>query len=538
MPEGTPLTARFVATASPRSGGDAPWYASWWLWSALALLSLVPFLATPLPPLGDLLSHMGRYHVMLDHGHSPFLRRYFDFHWQILPNMGQDLLMVPVGALLGAERGAIVLSALIPPAMVLGLRQLSAAVHGRVQPTALLALPFSYCATYLYGFMNYHTGMALWLWGMVFWLRTGHWHPPLRQALLVLIAAVTFVCHLAAWGLLAAAVGCFELVRAVHRHGRASPAPSGALSGALARAIAGAVARASLLALPVLVYYAVRLSLPAAPATVPPVPILFGWQFKPYFLASTLRSEGMALDLASLAGLGGAALALFLSRRARLDAGLFLLAGALFLLFLVIPHGMLGTYYSDARLLPAAWIALLVGLRFDGRARLGSTVALAAIALFSLRIGLTTWGWHERGRALIADLGAVELMPRGARVASLAPLQTCNSWPNQGLSHLASLAIVRRDAFTSSQWVIPGYQLMTPRYLPGSRYNATVELSLIPKCNGVRLDEWLRDLPRDKFDFVWLFRTQAPAGTDWLVPVHRGPGSTLYAIRRDGARRP
>lgn len=522
----TTFAVRFVTTAEPRVARATSWYASWWLWSALALLSLVPFLATPLPPLGDLLSHMGRYHVMLDHGHSPLLRRYFDFHWQILPNMGQDLLMVPVGALLGAERGAIVLSALIPPAMVLGFRQLSAAVHGRVQPTALLALPFSYCATYLYGFMNYHTGMALWLWGMVFWLRTGHWHPALRQALLVLIATVTFVCHLAAWGLLAAAVGCVELVRAVHRHGLAS------------RALASAVARASLLALPVVVYYAARLSMPAAAATAPPVPILFGWQFKPYFLASTLRSESMALDLASLAGLGGAALALFLSRRARLDAGLFLLAGALFLLFLVIPHGMLGTYYSDARLLPATWIALLIGLRFDGRARLGATLALAAIALFGLRIGLTTWGWHERGRALIADLGAVERMPRGARVASLAPLQTCNSWPNQGLSHLASLAIVRRDAFTSSQWVIPGYQLMTPRYLPGSRYNATVELSLIPKCNGVQLDDWLHGLPRDKFDFVWLFRTQAPAGTDWLVPVHRGPGSTLYAIRRDGARRP
>ncbi|HXD02474.1 MAG TPA: hypothetical protein VN627_04120, partial [Novosphingobium sp.] len=92
---------------------------------------MLPFMCTPLPPLGDLYSHIGRYHVMLTHGESPYLDRYYEFHWALIPNMGQDLLMVPVGRLLGAERGGILLSALILPATILGIRAVSIAAHGR-----------------------------------------------------------------------------------------------------------------------------------------------------------------------------------------------------------------------------------------------------------------------------------------------------------------------------------------------------------------------------------------------------------------------
>jgi hypothetical protein len=44
------------------------------------------------------------------------------------------------------------------------------------------------------------------------------------------------------------------------------------------------------------------------------------------------------------------------------------------------------------------------------------------------------------------------------------------------------------------------------------------------------LEDRLRDLPRDKFDYVWVLRVPPPTGYPWLVPVARGPNSVLYRI--------
>src|SRR3546814_2855449 len=68
------------------------WWASRSLWLLLALLSLLPFLLSPLPPQADLFSHIGRYHVMVFGEQSEFLRRYYSFNWTLIGNLGQDLL--------------------------------------------------------------------------------------------------------------------------------------------------------------------------------------------------------------------------------------------------------------------------------------------------------------------------------------------------------------------------------------------------------------------------------------------------------------
>src|SRR3546814_12846452 len=79
------------------------------------------------------------YHVMVFGEQSEFLRRYYSFNWTLIGNLGQDLLVYPLVPVLGAERAAFLLTALIPPATILGIRQLSLAAHGEVQPSALAA---------------------------------------------------------------------------------------------------------------------------------------------------------------------------------------------------------------------------------------------------------------------------------------------------------------------------------------------------------------------------------------------------------------
>src|SRR5438045_5468493 len=92
-----------------------PWWESRLCLAFVVLATMVPLLYPPIPPLVDLLGHMGRYRVELDLGHSPWLQRYYDYHWAAIGNLGVDLSIIPLGKLLGleAEDKLIVLS--MPP---------------------------------------------------------------------------------------------------------------------------------------------------------------------------------------------------------------------------------------------------------------------------------------------------------------------------------------------------------------------------------------------------------------------------------------
>jgi hypothetical protein len=508
----------FVDHPARVEAADASWWRAAWFWWLLALISTIPFLLTPLPPLGDLFSHMGRYHVMLNYEKSAWLQRYYTFHWGVVPNLGQDLLMAPIGRIFGVERGAILLSALIPPAMILGFKALSEAAHGRVEATALLALPFSYSFTYLYGFMNYHTGVVVLIWTLLFWLRSSQWPAAIRYAALAALSAAAWLCHLSAWALVVIGVGALEVAAAYDRRGwrLLSEWPS-----LLLRMV------------PVLAPAALAVLEPHVAAT--PLKLDYtGYHLKLYWLAFPLRDQWAPLDVASLAASALVPAALAFKGRLKLHLGLWLFAAATFALFWIVPTALMNGFYADLRLLPVAWFAVLLACRTSASGKLQTRLALFALALFAVRLGFTSYGWYERGRQLNTELEAIHLMPQGARIDVIAPLRTCKSWANDSLTHLASLAIVRRDAFANSEWDIPGQQLMQPIYLRGTPYNTATTLRLPGStCAGKSASEALAGLPRNRFDYVWMFRAQAPAETRaWLKPVFRGPQGVLYAVVR------
>src|SRR4051794_13122690 len=69
------------------------WWESRWLLLALIAGSAIPLLYPPVPPLVDLLGHMGRYRVELDLGHSPWLQQYYGYRWAAIGNLGVDILV-------------------------------------------------------------------------------------------------------------------------------------------------------------------------------------------------------------------------------------------------------------------------------------------------------------------------------------------------------------------------------------------------------------------------------------------------------------
>src|SRR3546814_576470 len=140
-----------------------------------ALVTGVQTCALPIlvPPLVDLPGHMARYRVQLDYGDHPWLRDWYAFHWQLIGNLGVDLLVEPLGRLFGIELAVKLIVMTIPALTVSGLLWIAREVHGRVPATALFALPIAYSYPFHFGFANFALSMALALNAYAFWLRLG-----------------------------------------------------------------------------------------------------------------------------------------------------------------------------------------------------------------------------------------------------------------------------------------------------------------------------------------------------------------------------
>lgn len=505
-----------AAAGAPRS--PAALWESRWLWWGLALLSAVPFLVAPLPMQPDWFSHVGRYHVMNESAGDPFLPLYYAFEWRLVGNLGVDLLVRLLGPLFGTERAAILVVGLIPPLGVGGLYALVRAADGRVGPGALAALPLLYAMPFTMGFLNFCLAQALAFWAAAGWLRLAGAAPALRAGFAAAAGALVWIAHIAGWGILLILLACLEL--GALRRSAFDP-----------RALAQAAIRLSPFALPLIPTLLWRAGGGAASAAIDP----WSLEMKGLWLRTLFRDESQALDVATgflvylliLILLGQ-----LLFRRAGASAGLLGAGLLLSLLFLLLPHMLLGSYYADMRLLPAALMLLLVAI-VPRSPRLSLAVAAAGLALFAARIAVTAAGWHQRATAIERDLAVLDHVPRGSRIAVMASRSLCWGWTPRGFEHVPSLAIVRRHAFVNSQWDQPGANPMRPIYNRGRDFNA-VPSNLLGgpdrRCEGRPLSEVLKILPRDRFDFVWLFEWELPAGTNWLTPVAAGPNGRLYRV--------
>ncbi|MFL6829811.1 MAG: hypothetical protein ACJ8D5_04215, partial [Sphingomicrobium sp.] len=202
------------------AGIARPWWESRPFLAAMILLSIVPLLYPPIPPLVDLYGHMGRYRVELDLGRSPWLHDYYGFHWAAIGNLGVDLLVMPLGRLIGLEPAVKLIVLCIPPLTVAGFLWVAREVHHRVPPTALFALPFAYSHPFMFGFVNFALSVALAFLAFGLWLHLAQkGRLKLRAALFVPISLIVFFAHTFGWGMLGLLCFSAEAVRQ-HDHGR------------------------------------------------------------------------------------------------------------------------------------------------------------------------------------------------------------------------------------------------------------------------------------------------------------------------------
>ena len=501
---------------------------SWWetriCLTLVVAATMLPLLYPPIPPLVDLIGHIGRYRVELDLSHSPFLQRYYEYHWAPISNLGVDALILPLGSLFGLEPSVKLIVLAIPPLTAAGMVWISREIHGRVPPTTFFALPFIYGFPFLFGFVNFALSATLAFLAFGLWLRLGRLgRTGLRAFVFTPVSLALFYCH--AYGLGLLGLMCFpaETIR-LHDRGRSW------LMSTLVAAL-----QMSVMVIPV----AAAMFLTAPGAVQGGVASgWFDWGPKWIGLYGTLRDRWGPFDVASLEIAGLVLLFALLSPKLGYSRRLGLAALSLSAAFVILPRYLFDSAYADVRLLPYLFALALLAIGPGKRAdlRLDRSLAILGIAFFAMRLGGTTLSFAIAAKDQEAKLEALQTMPRGARVASFYGLPVAEPWALQRDSHLGGMVLARREGFSNDQWITGAYNLLVLKYkgAEGFSYNP----SQIVRPNGQgdaiyrTIDQALTKVPRDKFDYIWLIETPPfdRKLTRDLQPVWNGRGAILYRI--------
>jgi hypothetical protein len=506
--------------------GPKYWWESRPFVAALILLSMVPLLLPQVPPLVDLLGHMGRWRVQLDLDSSPFLHRYYGFEWAPIGNLGVDLLLEPLARIVGLETAVKLIVLAIPPMTVAGFLWVAREVHHRLPPTAMFALPFAYAHPFMFGFVNYALSIALAFLAFGLWLRLARQGRfKLRAALFVPISFIIFFAHTFGWGVLG--LMCFS-AEAVRRHDRGENWFKSGFKAA---------AQASLLALPLIVLALWRSDIEGGITT--------GWfkpELKTLFVLSVLRDRWKWFDVGSLVLCLAVVAFVIVGARRRgpmaFSRNLAFSAVVLLLVFLIMPYVVFSSAYADMRLMPYVIAVTLLAIRFREPlpVRTAQLFAAAGLAFFLVRLAGNSWSLALADRDHRAKLEALEHVPAGSRVLSLVGDGCGNPWPLPRNTHLGAMVIVRRHGFSNDQWVTEGMNLLQLRYRRAGRF--TSDPSQIVRADhcitfpGWKMHERLSAIPRGGFDYLWLIDTPAfdAALLKGAQPVWRGPGTMLYRL--------
>lgn len=491
------------------------------------LLAGMPLWLPVVPPLIDLPAHMGRYAVQNDAGQLGGLARWFDFQWHWIGNLGVDLLVQALGPWLGVEAASKIIVIAIPMLCVAGFLAVAREVHGRLPPTAFLALPLAWSYPFLWGFVNFALSMALGFLAFALWLRLGRkGRLGLRFGLFLAISLILWTAHIYGWALLCVLAGCAELVRC-------SAFGAKGLKG-LGRALINC-----LCLLPPILPMARTFHSGGAGGQ----PFAHGWfrfDLKQRWVEGILRDRWEIFDQASLVLLILVVL-VALGRWAwvrRWPSGLSLILAAVTLwgLFLGLPHALLGSAYADMRLAPYALATTLLAIGpLEGAA--ARKVALVSLVFFGVRLGGTAYSMGLYDQSYRAELGALDHLPQGVRVVALVGKPCRAAWAVHRLDHLPSMALVRRGAFVNDQWQASGAQLLSVRYRAAAPFVADPSQFVVePRCERAERRAFPRAIamvPRGAIDYLWIIqKPEAKADLSGFQPVWTKGDSALYRVVR------
>src|ERR1700709_1932285 len=123
------------------------------VFAALAAASLLPVLLTPIPAMVDYPNHLARMYILSRNG-MPDANPYYEVAWALYPNLAMDLLIPPLGMLIGVETATRLFLLLSQFLIVGGALMVEQVVKGRVHLAGFAALMVLYCLPFSWGFVN------------------------------------------------------------------------------------------------------------------------------------------------------------------------------------------------------------------------------------------------------------------------------------------------------------------------------------------------------------------------------------------------
>ena len=470
----------------------------------LFALTQLPLYAVRYPDIIDLPNHVARMHVLTHWAESASLQRYYSVDRSLIsPNLAMEVLVPPIAEVLGPDLAVRLFASAATLALTSGVVALAYALSGRLSYLPLGGLIFANNALLISGFLNFVLGLGLALWLLAAWIRCPDPARPRAAGAFAAAATLLYLCHLSAFGVYALGAVSWQLRRA--RAARQLPAGPG-------RGVLLPTAMAFAQFLPAaLIHLAV--ARPTAGANwVDPV-LGAGWTARvvyklvlPLFVpASGLPTyppwQSLLAVLLCVVLIGA-----LLRETVRFQAACLWIAIPIALAILLLPPSGFGSNNLDTRLLPVLLLILWAGLEAASATRRARALTLALVSAGVVLSSAVTFGeWRQRDPDYAALRAALDELPPGARVATVAPHPSGGKFfltPN-----FAAWGVIDRGFLLSSFYLAP-FQPFWVAFRPEE----------IAVARLARLDD-LRQRPPDyrdlqsSFDYVVFFGSTVDGAT-------------------------
>jgi hypothetical protein len=475
-----------------------PWWEQRRTMVLLALAMAIPLIWPVTPPLTDLPGHMGRYAVQIGLKGDPVLGQWYDVKWQLMGNLGMDLLVQGLAPTFGLEPTVKALVMAIPVLTAAAMLWVAREIHGRIPPTAIFALPLTLGYPFQLGFVNFLLSVAFALLLFAMWLRiTRQKRWLLRAVLFVPASFALWLTHIYGLGLLGLMVGGAELIR--YR--------DSGLGWGMAFVKAGLAG----------IMLAGPLLLTLGAASGPPIENPDDWRYlkvKLSYLTGVFRDRWHWLDVASFIALGFLLIRAAFSSAFRWNRHLLVIAALFAVMFVAMPYKVLSSAYADMRLVPILLAIAVLAIKPVDDPRLGRILAMLGFVFLMVRLIAVTASFAIEDQRWRQATEVLDHIPRHARVLSFVGRRCSipgefskDIWLIDKPLHLPALALVRRHAFVNDQWVVPN-TLLTVKKKDAPEF--AVDSSQMVVADGCQGSEWLTinaalaRFPRPAFDYVWL----------------------------------
>jgi hypothetical protein len=508
---------------------------AWWTSLVVMLTALlVPIFSVAVPPLTDYPNHLARCYVLAFGKSDPVLQNMFSQHWQIIPNIGVDLLLPALMRVFSPLlSGKIVLAfcLLLPTSGAIALGY----AYFRQRSFWQIAAGFAaFNALFLMGFMNFELAIGIALWGAAGWILYRERFPVATVVLAMLVSTLAFFFHLLGFCFFALLVGSYEFSR-VWGRGLVTRA---ALLDAAGRMGVFVLA----LAAPILLYGASPLQRADFAPGWPHLSQKASELFVPFLQYSP------AFDVLTVVPVIAFLIACLLARRANVSRSALICCVVLLVIYAVAPRGLKGVYFVDTRL--PVMLGFMIFAGFMPRVpttRLWSLAGALFAVLLLVRVAFITEVWvHSQedvsdvrevitavtpgSRVLAADVVKVDnptwfaMMPPSRRLPEL----TATYW------HLASFVLLDRRAFWPTVFAADGeqpirveepYRELQAVDSPPPDY-AELAMKQVPSSELKRfpfLQDWT-----SKFDYVLILNAEGASNLERFVPDH------LHLLARRG----